>query len=345
MLSLLIACVLLLVDSAAPGQSRGASAGCLQAAAKAAEGKDLAAQKHYTQAIQELRAALELCPDSRDAALELTRAYLAVRRFAEAERVANDILRRDPSSEPAQLLLANSYFMQQRFPEAGKTLQKLLAQNGGNADAHRLMGLTLFFYKEYTLAESELARSLQLKPRDTEALYYLGRVYYTQNNFGPAIEAFRKLIAWDPNSYKGYDNLGLCYEAMEKPDEAAAFFKQAQQLARLQDPSYDWPSANLAEMLIKQNRFEEAVSYAQEAAAINPHSARNQYLVGKALSRGPDLEAPLPYLTRAAQLDPDYAEPHYLLGQLYQKLGRRSDAEHEFTLFQDISKRTPHAKR
>ncbi len=345
MLTLLLVSLLLWVDSAAPGQSVDASVRCLQAAEKVAEGKNLVTQKAYTQAIQDLRAALELCPDSHDAPLELTRAYLAARRFAEAERAANDILRRDPSSEPAQLLLANSYFMQQRFPEAGKTLQKLLAQNDRNADAHKLMGLTLFFYKEYTLAERELALSLQLKPRDTEALYYLGRVYYTQNNFGPATEAFRKLIAWDPNSYKGYDSLGLCYEALEKPDAAAAAFKQAQELARVQDPSYDWPFANLSDMLIKENRFEEAVSYAREAVGINPRSARNQYLLGKALSRGTNLEAPLPYLMKAAQLDPDYAEPHYLLGQLYQKLGRRAEAEREFALFQDISKQTPRSKK
>ncbi len=305
----------------------------------------MAAQKQYGQAIQKLRAALNLCPGSQDTASELTKAYLSARRFAEAERSARDILARDPNSESAQLFLANSYFMQQRFPEAGKTLQKLLAQDDQNPDAHKLMGLTLFFYKEYTLAERELARSLQLKPQDAEALYYLGRVYYTQNNFAPAAATFRRLIASDPKSYKAYDNLGLCYEALEKPDKAIAAFKRAQELAWAEDPSYDWPFANLAEMLIKQDRSVEALSYAEEAAHINPRSARNQYLVGKALSRGSDLQASLPFLLKAAQLDADYAEPHYLLGQLYQRLERRADAEREFALFQEISKRTPHARR
>ena len=345
MLAPLIALLLLLVDSAAPSQSKGASAGCLQAAEKTADGRNFSAQKRYTQAIQEFRAALDQCPDNQDAALELTRVYLSARRFAEAERLASDILAHDPSSEAAQLLLANSYFMQQRLPEAGKTLQKLLAQDNRNAEAHKLMGLTLFFYKEYTLAERELARSLELKPHDEEALYYLGRVYYTQNNFAPAVEAFRKLTDWNPKSYKAYDNLGLCYEALEKPDEAVVAFTRAQELARAQDPSYDWPFANLADMLIKQNRSEEALSYAREAARINPRSARNQYLVAKALSRGEHLQSPLPYLIRATQLDPDYAEPHYLLGQLYQKLGRPAEAQREFALFQEISERIPRAKR
>jgi tetratricopeptide (TPR) repeat protein len=340
-----MAFMLVRMDSADLAQSAGASAGCLQAAEKMADGKNSAAEKRYTQAIQEFRAVLDQCPDNKDAALELTRVYLSARRFTEAERLASDILEHDPSSEAAQLLLANSYFMQQRFPEAGKTLQKLLAQDDRNAEAHKLMGLTLFFYKEYTLAERELARSLELKPHDEDALYYLGRVYYTQNNFAPAIETFRKLTGWNPKSYKAYDNLGLCYEALEKLDEAVMAFKRAQELAQAHDPSYDWPFANLAEMLIKQNRPGQAFSYAQEAARINPRSARNQYLVAKALSRKDDHQLPLPYLIKATQLDPEYAEPHYLLGQLYQKLGRQVEAQREFALFQEIGKRTLRTKR
>jgi len=345
MRALLITLLSFCGGSASLAQSTASSAQCLQAAEKTSEGKDLVAQKHYEQAIREFRAAVDLCPAREGAALELTRAYLSARRLAEAERAANAILARSPNSESAQLLLANTYFMQERFADAGKMLQKLLAQNDQNADAHKLMGLTLFFYKEYTLAERELARCLQLNSRDEEALYYLGRLYYTQNNFGPAVDVFRKLIARDPKSYKAYDNLGLCYEALERSDEAIAAFQQAQKLARAQAPSYDWPFANLAELLIKQGRSDEALSYGQEAARINPDSARNQYLVGKALSQGKDPRAPLPYLLKATQFDPNYAEPHYLLGQLYQKLGRLAEAEHEFELFQEIRKRTPAAKR
>jgi Flp pilus assembly protein TadD len=88
-----------------------------------------------------------------------------------------------------------------------------------------------------------------------------------------------------------------------------------------------------------------SLSYGQEAVRINPRSERNQYLVAKVLSREDDLQSPLPFLREAVQLDPDYAEPHYLLGQLYLKLGRRVEADREFGLFQEVNKRTPHAKR
>lgn len=254
-------------------------------------------------------------PERPEIALELTRALLAARQFTQAEQMARNLLAVNPRSEPAQFLLAYSYFMQERFPEAGNTLQKLLAQNNRNPEAHKLLGLTLFFYKEYVMAERALIIALRSRPDDQEALYFLGRVYYTQNSFRPAVAAFQRLLALNPQSYKGYDNLGLCYQALGKIDEAIAAFKKAQEIARAADPAYDWPYANLADMLIKENRPEEALAQAQEAVRINPRSARNHYLLGKALARGTDLGNSLTHLHQAAKLDPNYAEPHYLLGQ------------------------------
>jgi Flp pilus assembly protein TadD len=78
---------------------------------------------------------------------------------------------------------------------------------------------------------------------------------------------------------------------------------------------------------------------------INPRSARNHFLMGKALSREQDLKPAIDHLRKAAELDANYPEPHYLLGQLYQKLGLQADAKREFELFEEISKKQPHVKR
>jgi tetratricopeptide (TPR) repeat protein len=317
---------------------------CQQTATQLEAGKRRVAQKDYTGAIREFRSALSACPQDQVAMVELTRAYLAARQFNNAEHEATQLLATESHSEDGQYLLAYSYFMEERFPEAGKVLQKLLAQNGKNPDAHKLMGLTLFFYKEYVMAESELETSLRDRPHDQETLYYLGRIYYTQNSFHPAVDFFRRLIKENPRSYKGFDNLGLCYEALGRTDDAVTAFKRAQELARAEDPNYDWPYANLAEMLLKTNRADEALPYAEQAAQINPRSARNQFLVGKALSHGNDLPSSIEHLTKSVQLDPNYPEPHYLLGQLYRKLGRLDEANHEFELFKQISEKTQSKK-
>jgi len=63
------------------------------------------------------------------------------------------------------------------------------------------------------------------------------------------------------------------------------------------------------------------------------------------LSRTGELRPSVEELRKAVELDTKYAEPHYLLGQLYQKLGQRGDAEREFALFREISKETPTKKQ
>ena len=224
-------------------------------------------------------------------------------------------------------------------------LKKLLAENSRNADAHKLMGLTLFFYKEDSLAEREFRVALGLRPADAEALYYLGRVYYTQNNFPAAADVFRRVLDLEPRHYKAYDSLGLCYEAMGKTAGAYAAFNKAQRIARDVDPTYDWPYADLAEMLIKEDRAEEALPHAEEALRINPRSARDNYLVGKAMARRDNPQASLEYLRKAAELDPKYPEPHYLLGQIYQKQGQRADAKREFALFEQLREQSPQRRR
>jgi tetratricopeptide (TPR) repeat protein len=326
-------------------QSSGAFPDCPQAQAQIEEGRRWLDQKAPQRAIEGLRSAHLRCPQSHGVALALIDAYLAARSFPEAEQTALEVLRGDPGSERAQFLLAYSYFMQQRFQEAGRTLQTLLARYPNDPDAHKLMGLTLFFYKGYVMAERELLAALKARPKDTEALYFLGRIYYTQNNFRPAVKAFRRQITLDPRAYKAYDNLGLCYQALGEIDEAMAGFQKAQELAKTAAPTYDWPTANLADLLIQQHREAEALPYAEEAVRINPESARDHYLLGKALSRLKQVKPSLEQLRKAAELDPQYAEPHYLLGQLYRQEGDLAQAQREFSLFQALSEKQPQKKQ
>lgn len=302
-------------------------------------GESLLDQHNYTSALRQFIAATKLCPGSPKLSVDLTLTYLKLRRFQDAERAAKMIIAQDPGSERGQLMLADSYFMQQKFPEAGRTLQKLLARDPNNADAHKLAGLTLFFYKRYFMAENELRAALRLRPTDKEALYSLGRIYYTQNNFPPAIRVFQRLIVLDPENYKAYNNLALCYEAVRRNDEAEMMFKKAQQLVRKLAPEDDWPYSNMAAMLLKEGRAADALPYLQQALRVNPKSARDFCLTGNALFQTGQVHQAVKDLQQSVKLDPGYAEPHYLLGKAYERLHDTNHAQREFATFQELSER------
>src|SRR5205807_1894069 len=137
------------------------------------------------------------------------------------------------------------------------------------------------------LPESVRTKTLKLvqaKYRDfgpTLACEYLAKNHQVE----VSKETLRQWLILEPRHYKAYDSLGLCYEAMGKTAGAYAAFTKAQRIARDVDPTYDWPYADLAEMLIKQDRAEEALPQAEEALRINPRSARDNYLVGRAMAR------------------------------------------------------------
>ncbi len=327
--------------TSAQAQSEGAPSGCADTRTQLEEAQQYLHRNNLPRAIQILRNAFDACPESSAAGTELAKDYIAAREFREAERTAQKVLENDPGSEAATFLLAYSYFMQERFPETRDLLRSLLAGHPESAAAHKLMGLTLFFYKEYVAAERELSIALKNDPGDREALYYLGRVYYTQNNFPPAVRVFSRLIALDPDDYKASDNLALCFEAMGRSQEAEAMFKKSQESAKKKNVAYDWAYANLAELLIKQDRAPEAMTYASEALQIAPHSARNNYLLGKALAGKGEFGTSVAYFQQAINLDSSYPQPHYALGLAYQKLHENEKARREFELFAKTKKLLP----
>jgi|GEM_PF-1412835 len=319
---------------------------CEQAQSLAQQAKDLMGQNQYDQAIKQFKSALDLCPESRDIELGLIQAYIESRKFPKAESASKSFLKRYPHSEQGQVLLAYSYLMEQKFQYAGRTLQKLLAQDSRNPEALKLMGLTLVFYKQYVLAEQELRAALALQPHDQETLYALGRVYQTQNNFAPAIEIFKKLIALKPKYYRAYDNLALCYEAIGKITEADATFEKAERIAGEVNPKDDWPYANQANMLVKNGQVDKALECIEKAIKINPHSARNQWIMGKALMEKDDLKGAEKHARLSIRLDNNFAKAHYLLGTIYRRLHKLDKAQQEFTEFKQLSEEAevPHMK-
>ena len=71
---------------------------------------------------------------------------------------------------------------------------------------------------------------------------------------------FQAALDLDPKSYKSYDNLGLCYEALGENERAILSYRKALDLVYKDHPEYDWVYANYSELLMKMGRYEEAFS-------------------------------------------------------------------------------------
>lgn len=88
--------------------------------------------------------------------------------------------------------------------------------------------------------------------------------------------------------------------------------------------------ARLAESLVRAGRLPEAIAAAVEAISLDPQNAALRHYHGKLLFLAGRYEQAEQVLRRAIELDPYLTDAHNDLGAVYDRLGRKSEAEAEF---------------
>jgi tetratricopeptide (TPR) repeat protein len=302
-------------------------------------------QHHYGAAILQFHSALKACPTQRIILLDLSQAHARNRDFPRAIRAAQDFLLSAPDSVAGRLALANAYFMAQRFPEARTEYERVLKRDPDEISAVQLKGNTEYLTGEFEAAENTFISLLDRHPNDEESAYMLGRIYYMQGRIEYAIGQFQRVLKVNPQSYKAYDNLGLCYQALGQTELATRHFLTAIKMVDHDHPDYDWPYANLADLLLENDDFEKAFAAASKAADRNPYGARNFYLGGKALCKLQKTDLCLNWLQRSVSLDPNYPEPLYLLAKVYAQVGSEEKAKETLEKFREVKARAPQIRR
>lgn len=336
----------LLAPSAIAGPEP-AEAGC-DFQGSAAAHKDAAAameKRDYGLAARDFQQAFDACPAHRALLLDVAQAQARNRDFPSAVHAAQQFLASEPGSIPGRLALANVYFMAQRFAETRAECQQVLQAEPGEPTALKLLGNIQYLAGEYDGAENTFVSLLDKHPEDEEGAYMLGRIYYMEGRIDYAAGQFERVLRINPQAYKAYDNLGLCYQARGETELAERYFLTAIKLVETDHPDYDWPYANLADLLLENNDFEKAFAAASKAADRNPNSARNFYLGGKALCKLQKIDLCVNWLERSVSLDPNYPEPLYLLSKAYGQAGQKEKARAALEKFREVKARTPQVRR
>lgn len=229
-------------------------------------------------------------------------------------------------------------FNSKALPVAAREFEQALSVCEDRGPLLRSLAQVQYLLGEEIQAEQHLLRAIGINPKDSEARYALGRIYYQQSRYPEAVEQLSKVTEIDPANHKAWDNLGLCYDALQQDADALRAFFRALDLVKDRHPGYDWAYANLADFFLRRNEHEKAFQLAAEAAQRNPASARNFFLTGKALSKLGKEDLSLRWLEQAVKLDPEYTEALYLLAQTYRKLGRAEEANKTLSQFREAGK-------
>jgi tetratricopeptide (TPR) repeat protein len=250
------------------------------------------------QAISDYQKALALDPDP--AITErLAEVYATLQRTDDAIHEAQSVLSQDPQNLAAHRLLARIYIHQL-----------------GNADAAENQKQTI------ALAIEQLEAVERLDPGDTQSQLWLAHLYGYQNKPEQAEQVLRGILNHAPDNGGALEQLSQLYMNQGRAADAVALLKDA--AANANDASlYDL----LGNAYAKLNDNQKAADAFQKAVALEPDEASHLRGLAQSLLSDNKFSDALQEYQRLTQIEPDNAQNYLRMSQIYRHLGQLDKSE------------------
>lgn len=151
----------------------------------------------------EIQAAIDLAkkePDNLDAQLKAAEFYYQIQRFDGAIEFLKRANELKPDSREVIVHLGNAYFDKGNYEDAAKWYMSALAKKADDVDVRTDLGLTFVFRDkpDYDRGIQEFKRSLEIDPNHQQTLQNLTVAYTKKGDVAKANETLAKLEALDP---------------------------------------------------------------------------------------------------------------------------------------------------
>jgi tetratricopeptide (TPR) repeat protein len=267
---------------------------------------------------------------------ELDRA-LAARDYERAERLLANAIARQPTSRQLLTQIAGVFMMDRKPLNAAIALKKAEALGPLDNEARLQLALAYIAMKRGEWARPELERLALAEPANVAPTYWLARLDYDAGQYDSAIRRLQDVVAHAPTFVRAHDNLGLCYEALNKSDDAVPHYREAVRLNRLDARTAStWPALNLGILLRTRGELEEAETLFREALSYDRRFAPGYYQLGALLEQGGRMDEAVKALRQATSADAAYAEPYYALSRIYRRQGHTAEADAAMSTFERL---------
>jgi tetratricopeptide (TPR) repeat protein len=262
---------------------------------------------------------------------------LASKNYERAERLLADAIAREPTSRQLLTQIASVFMLDRKPLNAAIALKKAEALAPLDNQLRQQLALAYIAMKRGDWARAELERLAAAEPANMMHTYWLARLDYDAGQYGSAIRRLNDVVAQAPTFARAHDNLGLCYEALNQPDDAATHYREAVRLNRADAKmASGWPPLNLGILLRSRGDLDEAEALFREALTYDRRFAPGYYQLGVVLEdRGRQDEA-VKALRQATSADDTYAEAYYALSRIYRRQGRTSQADAAMSTFKRL---------
>src|SRR5579862_1385197 len=162
---------------------------------------------------------------------------------------------------------------------------------------------------ELDQAEALYRQIVRIDPGHIDALHLLGVAALQKADHRAGVEYISQAIAQGGNSSLYHSNLGACYRAMNRLDEAIASFREAVRL----EPTFVGARYNLAMALEAAGSIDEAIAEYHQVLLIDPRFFQALNNLGSLLSSCGRYDEATARLRQAIECCPNSAEFHYNL--------------------------------
>ncbi|MGA8153006.1 MAG: tetratricopeptide repeat protein [Terriglobales bacterium] len=250
--------------------------------------------RKQVRAARELQTAIQQKPDSVSAHFALGSLFESEKKLSEAEGQLRSALKIDPKFTPASLKLSQVLIAEGRPQSAVLCLQDALQQ----------------------APQADQSATLEAA---------LGAAYTEAGDTAKASATLKQLVAAHPDSADARFNLGMFYARQTQPESAEEAVTEFQAALRL-DSGMDPSRLALAQVLLAQQKYSDALPLILEYTRRKPRDAQGFYVLGATYQGTGKSGAAIVALEQAASLDPTDANVRFQLGGLLATAGKTNEA-------------------
>jgi tetratricopeptide (TPR) repeat protein len=252
-------------------------------------------QGRFDEAIRSYQLARTLRPDYVAVLVNLGNIFLELDRLAEASESFNAALAIDPDDPATHYGLGQIAASQRDYAEAVKHFERTLARVPGATRVHYALAMAYRGLGNTEKVKAHLAQQGTVGVRVTDPLFdglqnliegervFLarGKIAFEAQRYADAVIEFRKAVAAKPDSVTALINLGAALTQTGDLTGAAEQFETAIRL----EPEKGNAHYNLAVILARQNRHDEAITHLQAALKADPGDVAARNLLAQELQK------------------------------------------------------------
>lgn len=287
------------------------------------------------QAISSFQKALTMEPNNFAARLMLAEAFLSEGSFEQARREITQVLTDDPGNDIARQLLVRANALQQTLEH----METTLTEEGMPEDTAKAVTAALNSFRSGDLQNAQQICDDLLKTKQDSpvALNLQGLIYLKQNQLGKALDTFRHAADVNPTFAASHINMANIYMAIGSYSAAAHSFEEAMKLL----PKDQIVRLRYARALTLMKEEDKAETFLKDIVRKEPDTiAYRRALVDVLISQNKYEEA-RQELTGLLKVNSKNVEAAVLLAECYAKSG---DLRRASKSFEVLSRAVPKSK-